>query len=263
MRTRQSHLANQKKLKDMRVTLDSLYQNADQLGQASEFLEPSTNTALSHEIADFFAKLTTILKAQEQVEELAKKPSAVKSTQKAIYQLERYLNTVEPMGYSLLRRVDSITGGITSDESNPKIATSNSPGKDSVVAVPDRIALNPQRHPSIEMAYRRPSWFCEPAYQRRASNDGLADIHSYFALQNYSSSSSGSSSSDLSEHSHQPQSSSHSHHTSSSGGGFWGSSNSSKSDHSSGSSSDGGGSWSSSSDSSGSSGSSSDGGGSW
>jgi len=154
--------------------------------------------------------------------------------------MERYLNTVEPMGYSLLRRVDSITGGITSDESNPKIATSNSPGKDSVVAVPDRIALNPQRHPSIEMAYRRPSWFCEPAYQRRASNDGLADIHSYFALQNYSSSSSGSSSSDLSEHSHQPQSSSHSHHTSSSGGGFWGSSNSSKSDHSSGSSSDGG-----------------------
>lgn len=66
--------ANKKKVKEMEPQLDQLYKKADELSQAAEFLHPSTNVDLAHEIADFFAKLETLQKAQTQVQNLMKNP---------------------------------------------------------------------------------------------------------------------------------------------------------------------------------------------
>jgi uncharacterized membrane protein YgcG len=275
---------NRYKWQELTPELDSLYRRADQLGEAADFLDTSSNVMLSHEIADFFAKLMTVQKSQAQVERLVRNLFRTNEARRALDQLRQYAEIMESTSANLLKRVNEATGGIESFEADSSIS---SPGG-APIAVPQsdsqREAISSQGANDAvlnlgfnrtKVIYRSPRWASDPAYHRQVDNDGLGDIARYLATTDRmqtvsygrpSLRQSGAVNSDSWRSS-----------SSSDGGGSWtssshssGSSARSPRSSSSSSSSDGGGSWgsdSSSSDSSSSSSdsssSSSDGGGSW
>jgi uncharacterized membrane protein YgcG len=244
---------NINRLRRLKPQFDSLYQEANQLGQAADYLDPVANLQLSHDIADFFAKLATVQKAQSQVEEMATSFFNAPAAGEALRHCERYLQIMKGSADKLLKRVNEKTGAVTTFEPDAKIEDKPRPSI-SELQIGSASGLGHDGSTVISTKYRAPSWMQQPAYARRENSRGLEDMRYYLLASDpltiaesrpfYGSSQSGQS---------QPRARGHSD-----GGGMWGSGSSSG-----GSYSDGGGSWGSSSSDSGSSSSGSDGGGSW
>lgn len=243
--------ANSVSFSSLKERLDRLYRKADELGEASSFIDFMRNERLSHEISDFFAQIETLESAYTQTEKLVRSWLAVGQAGDAIRKCSRYGDVLIRNAEDLLMRTNSITGVVSTYEPKAAIETGDKPPAE----VPSRPAANViQLRPNS--AYRVPIWVRD----RRVvpiNNNGLSDISYYFSEQS-SANSYSNSSSNPSEFAVESSKRS----IFSSGGGSWGGSSSSDS---SSSSSDGGGSWDSgsSSSSSDSSSSSSDGGGSW
>ena len=244
--------ANSGKFAGLRLKLDSLYKQADQLGEASSFIDFMKNERLSHEISDFFAQLETLETAFSQTEKLVRSPISVSKAGDAVNKCWRYANLLSDNATDLLRRTNAITGVVSTYE--PKSEITLPEEQRAVQSEPARIAPSNTIQLRPGAAYRVPVWVSN----RRiipASDSGLSDITYYFNQQS-SASSFGNFGGNSSPQTFAEESSKKS--IFSDGGGSWGSSSS----YDSGSSSDGGGSWDSGSSSS-DSGSSSDGGGSW
>lgn len=93
--------------------LNELYINADQLGQASEYIKPDENKELAYRIGVFFQKLSTLDSAKEEVDKLAKngKNSAnIDGLIKCLQMADVLLSESQ----HLSTQVNAITGGIDS-----------------------------------------------------------------------------------------------------------------------------------------------------
>jgi len=277
--TRGKQNSNHKQLKELIPDLDALYRRADQLGEAAEFLDPAKNETLSHEIADFFAKLTTVQKSQAQVEKLSTSMFKAFEAAKALERFRQYIEIMTATSTSLLKRLNALTGGINSYEADSTISVPvsgpDAKSADSRGSVKSKDSSNKAaaglNSVRANTAYRAPTWISEPAYSREVNDDGLLDISRFLAMSQIERATDRGA---IAQQSVFGRSHSHRRSDSSDGGQSWNSSNhshsrssSSDSSSSSSSSSDGGGSWDSSSSSSSSSdsssSSSSDGGGSW
>ncbi len=153
--------------------LDSLYADADQLGQAADFLQPDDDVVLAHKIADFFAQLVTLQRAQSQVETLiytgAMNPEPAVN---AMAQCGRYASILSIDAMALWKSVNVRTGKVASCEPNAKIGSGH------------RVAaFIPCDSNSAETLYHSPKWIAEPIYARRVDGNALANIYSYFAGQ--------------------------------------------------------------------------------
>lgn len=91
--------------------LNELYVNADQLGQASEYIKPDENKELAYRIGVFFQKLSTLDSAKDEVDKLAKngKTSAnIDGLIKCLQMADALLSESQ----HLSTQVNAITGGI-------------------------------------------------------------------------------------------------------------------------------------------------------
>lgn len=246
---------NKKQYGDLQIRMDSLFSKTDKLGQAADFLDSKTQSDLCHQIADYFAKITTLQNAQAQVEGLLKRGVGSNGQSfRAISRCRQYVGSMEILATDLLRRLEAATGTKHSYEPDGKIEVQQ---KAAPTDSPEQLQVSPSNKGATTDTGFRPQWTSDPAYVRSVDDDPLRSISTYVVERERATIPVG-----VYRHSSSSWSNSNSH--SSDGGGAWG--GSSSSDSGSSSSSDGGGSWDSSSsdsDSGSDSGSSSDGGGSW
>lgn len=98
--------------------LNSLYEDTDQLALACEYLELGKNLQLSHDIADFFAKLTTLQTARAEIERDLAQPLTPGSVSKQLDKCRRYTALLRSSAEDLLAEVNDCTGAVQSYEPN-------------------------------------------------------------------------------------------------------------------------------------------------
>ncbi len=256
----------------LRERINQLYGKADQLAQASDYVDSNNHPKLVHSISDFFAQLQTLEKAYEQTKQLFNTNHTVLDTKKAVAKCGRYIDVLTKNADSLIAETNKLTGVVTTYEPNASIELQSD------ISDEDKSSKRPAMAHDLSgkgntitlpsgRSFQTPSWVVLNNYSR-TSDDGLAAMSLYLdkqqrrdelaaiaatdyrindfpATRSYSSGFSSS-------HSHNSQTSS----SSSDAGSSW-----SSHDSSSSSFSDSGGSWDSGSSSDSSS--SSDAGGSW
>lgn len=131
----------------------SLYEKADQLGQASEYMNPSTNKELAQRVAAFFAKLTTLEKARAEIEHLEKRNKPWKAG-KGLEQCLRLTRSLVAEMDPLLEQVNRVTGSVETFPAAPREdAKRLLDGEESAPVLTVR-----------ETPYRQPVWVNDPVY---------------------------------------------------------------------------------------------------
>jgi len=146
--------------------LDVLYQKADQLGQAAEYMDAAANKELASRLSGFFVKVSTLIKAQDEVNTLKhnkKIDEAIRGVSGCI-KLARELNQEADQ---LLPQVNAITGGVESYASMPaKKEWEQKKERDSDMDNQDK--------------FYRPAWSRQPEYQPpmivNSPGGGLFDV---------------------------------------------------------------------------------------
>ncbi|MBK7749018.1 MAG: TPM domain-containing protein [Candidatus Obscuribacter sp.] len=178
--------------------LNELYINADQLGQASEYIKPDENKELAYRIGVFFQKLSTLDSAKEEVDKLAKngKSSAnIDGLIKCLQMADALLSESQ----HLSTQVNAITGGIDSQaearalvdkhdkEQKLLSAQKQESASDSEGENPGHILKVPQGEQAEKMParlfgtsrYYQPSWSTMDEYAHPIvvqSNGGLTNL---------------------------------------------------------------------------------------
>lgn len=146
--------------------LDALYQKADQLGQASEYMDAAANKELAARLSGFFVKVSTLIKAQDEVNTLKhnKKIDEANRGVSSCIKLARELNQEADQ---LLPQVNAITGGV-----------------ESYASMPAKKELEQKKEkdldPDTQDKFYRPSWSRQPEYQPpmivNSPGGGLFDV---------------------------------------------------------------------------------------
>ena len=123
--------------------LDALYQKADQLGQASEYMDAAANKELAAKLSGFFVKVSTLIKAQDQVQTL-KQQKKIDEANRGVYGCIKLARELDQQADQLLPEVNAITGGVESYASLPA-----------------------KKDPDLETQnkFHRPDWSRQPQYQ--------------------------------------------------------------------------------------------------
>jgi uncharacterized membrane protein YgcG len=148
-----------------------LYEQADQIGSASEYMKTADHPELAQRVALFFNKLTTFETAVREVEQLEKQ-NKVWEVRKAYQNLTRMIGLLMPEGAKLKEDVNAVTGGVETfkDPGDTRAAL----GLASAQADPGHILKLPENVFQSEH-YRRPSWSYQPAYYQ-PFDTGLAGM---------------------------------------------------------------------------------------
>lgn len=172
---------NKKLIAQFKERVGPLYEQADQIGAASEFLVTKTHPDLAQRIATFFNRLTTFETAVREAEQLDK--------QKKIYQVrDAYLNLIRmtgllmPEAAKLKEDLGAVTGevetfkpdtipGITEQAARQKAAEEEG----HVIRIPEKVYQSQN--------YRRPSWSYEPAYYQPVDS-GLGGLAAMMLMMN-------------------------------------------------------------------------------
>ena len=142
-----------------------LYEKADQIGAASEYLQDKDHPELAQRVAQFFNKLTTLEKAVNEVAVMEKR-NQVWQVRDGYLKLVRLVALLEPEADALKTDVNALTGGVETVPELPRNAPIESAAAQSdaqqKVTVPERFR--------DDMQYRRPDWTYQPAYSQPVDN---------------------------------------------------------------------------------------------
>lgn len=166
---------NKKLATEFEQRVSALYEQADQIGQGSEFLETKNNPELAQRIATFFNRMTALEQALNDVKKMEKE-NKVWRVRDGYLNLIRLLSLLTSEATALKAEVDAATGGVetykTSSPAQERIQMQHeisAADEGTRIPVPQRIER--------EMAYTRPSWSYEPAYYQPVDNGfGLMNV---------------------------------------------------------------------------------------
>jgi uncharacterized membrane protein YgcG len=178
---RQRAADNKKLSAQFRERVGPLYEQADQIGSASEYLVTAQHPELAQRIATFFNRLTTFETAVREAEQLEKT--------KKIYQVrDAYLNLIRmaglllPEAAQLREDLNAVTGGVETykPDVTPSLAEQAAQQKAAeeggqFIKIPEKVFQSQN--------YRRPSWSYEPAYYQPVDN-GLGGLASMMLMMN-------------------------------------------------------------------------------
>src|SRR5262249_39456526 len=102
---------NAKLAESFKQRVGPLYEKADQIGSASEYLPNKDQPELAQRVAQFFNKLTTLEKAVSEVASL-EKGNQVWQVRDGYLKLIRLVSLLEPEAESLRTDVNAVTGGV-------------------------------------------------------------------------------------------------------------------------------------------------------
>ncbi len=233
--------------------LGDLYQRADQLGQASEYMAPARNKDLALKITAYFEKLTALNKAEDEVEELTKANNFGRANNGLVNCLKLADQLTLEMD-ELLPAVNAITGGVDNTGENERLWLKKKEALENNLKMQEKVPVS-----QANSRYYRPTWSNEPQYAPPVYNNGSSLMNVMFLL-NQMNMNNGVDQMDWQMNHQMYRNQSYDNPGISDAGGSWGSSSSDSSSNDSGWGDSGG---SSSSDSGGDSGGGSDAGGSW
>lgn len=174
---------------ELKKRLDSLYQKADSIGQASEYLEPARNAELAKEVAIFFNRLGAISSAQTELDRL-ERSKGLGSALVNVRKLNKMVEMLEGDAAQLEKNVNEATGKIgTSDEAPELLAKKFEREAELAVAAEDqaeqqRLQIQNQQR-EMDERFRRPSWAFQPSYyQPVVVNDPWSGIRDMFMIMN-------------------------------------------------------------------------------
>jgi uncharacterized membrane protein YgcG len=150
---------NVKLANEFKEKIGPLYEKADQIGSASEYLPTEQNPELAQRVALFFNKLTTLEKAVSEISTLEKR-NQVWQVRDGYMKLMRSAEVLDGEADQLKKDVNALTGGVQTMPDLPKQppidATAYGERDKHKVTIPERFQQ--------EMQYRRPEWTYQPAY---------------------------------------------------------------------------------------------------
>jgi uncharacterized membrane protein YgcG len=148
-----------------------LYEKADQIGAASEYLKTEEHPEMAQRVAQFFNKLTTLEKAVSEVASM-EKHNQVWQVRDGYLKLMRLVALLEPEADALKTDVNALTGGVETvpelprnAQLEPMAARADDQQK---VTIPDRFR--------DDMQYRRPEWTYQPAYSAPPVGSGMSSL---------------------------------------------------------------------------------------
>lgn len=174
---------NKQLVEQFRQRVGPLYELADQIGGASEYLTPQKHGDLAQRVATFFNRLTTFEHAQKEAEQLAAKGAGGGQMRDAYLNLIRMIDLLMPEASQLKEDVGAVTGAVETfkADATPSLtqqadevaarergrATEDGGG---YIQIPDKVYQSQN--------WRRPSWSYEPAYYQPVDNGmgGLASM---------------------------------------------------------------------------------------
>jgi uncharacterized membrane protein YgcG len=138
-----------------------LYERADQIGQASEYLATDKNPELATRVATFFNRLTMLEEARKEVDTLEKKKQIYKVGD-AYNKSLRLVQLLEPEAENLRKELNSVTGGVEnvpSIDPTPEQILGEDPGQR--IKIPQHLQQGEQVG---QYQFRRPAWSMQPQY---------------------------------------------------------------------------------------------------
>jgi uncharacterized membrane protein YgcG len=173
---------------ELKKELDALYQKADSIGQASEYLNPDTNAELAKDVATFFNRLAAISSAQRELDRLERSGN-LGSALVNVRKVEKMVEMLDDDASQLEQKVNAATGKIGNDESPEAVAKKFEREAELAVAKEDeaeqrRIQLKNQER-EMEERFRRPTWAYQPSYYQPATvSDPWSGIRDMFLIMN-------------------------------------------------------------------------------
>jgi len=156
---------NKRLLEKLSEQLNLLYQQADQIGQASEYLDRDKFAELAAQVASFFNQLTILDKARSEVD-LLQKQRRVWKVGDGLLKCLRLSEFLEGQAEPLLSQINSVTGGV---DRKPAALQAEKAMQEIAADAPRTISI-----PQAER-FRRPAWTLEPVYAPGPSVMGGAD----------------------------------------------------------------------------------------
>ncbi len=157
--------------------LGDLYQRADQLGQASEYMDPTKNKELALKITAFFEKIAALNKAEDEVEELTKGNNFSGANRGLVNCLKLADQLILEMD-DLLPAVNAITGGVDNTGEAERLILKKKEAAEHTFKMQEK----PLRQPQMVSRYYRPSWSNEPQYAPPVYNNGSSLMDVMFLL---------------------------------------------------------------------------------
>lgn len=188
---RNKRISNQsQKLFDaVKLRLATLYERADLIGQAAEFLKPTDNADLAKDVAEFFNRVGALSATQNKLEAMKRKGNLSESYEQ-LRKMEKMLDLLEPESDKLLASVNLATGGSARISESPE-AVALKFERDAELAVQkDKDREEMQQNAEIrrrneEERFRRPSWSYEPTYyQPIVHSDPWASLSNWMVMLN-------------------------------------------------------------------------------
>ncbi len=168
---RKSRIAgqSQKMFEKLKIRLASLYERADGIGQAAEYLNPNENGELAKEVADFFNRVGALSATQNKLEAMKKKGNLSESYDQ-LRKIEKMVDVLEPESDKLLSAVSVATGGHAQIAESPEAVALKferqaelavQKDKDEEAREEELAQIQRRRE---EDRFRRPAWSYEPTY---------------------------------------------------------------------------------------------------
>ncbi len=158
--------------------LGDLYKRADQLGQASEYMDPTKNKELALKITAFFEKITALNKAEDEVEELTKGNNFGGANRGLVNCLKLADQLILEMD-DLLPAVNAITGGVDNTGEAERLILKKKEAAEQSLKMQEKISVPQQQ---MSGRYYRPTWSNEPQYAPPVYNNGSSLMDVMFLL---------------------------------------------------------------------------------
>lgn len=163
---RQRKEDNKKLAKQFEERVSPLYEKADQIGSASEFLANEGQSDLKQRVATFFNRMTAFEKAVTEVKQFEKQ-GKIWDVRDGYLKLLKMLGLMLPEVEKLRTDLNAVTGGVETfkPDETPLVADTADGG---TIKIPERVEQT--------VNYRRPQWTYDQAYYQPVDSgmSGLA-----------------------------------------------------------------------------------------
>lgn len=163
--------SNKQMRKELEEKSSSLYQIADQLGQASEYLPRENHAELAQKVAEFFSKLNAVEQAKRELEIMERK-GKTQEVRDGLLKIHKVVDLLKAEGKELTPKVSALTGGVQSSFA-PVIEDAGSIIKISETEKQRQLdedakvrvaARQDQAQSPANQHYYTPTWMAEPMY---------------------------------------------------------------------------------------------------
>lgn len=156
--------SNQMMKKELEEKSSLLYQIADQLGQASEYLPREKQPELAQKIAEFFSKLNAVEQAKRELE-MMERQGKTSQVRDGLLKIHKVVDVLREDAKQLLPEVNALTGGVQSfsptDDQADRILKDSETDRQRDLDEGVRLRV-PQR--GAGQHYYTPTWMAEPMY---------------------------------------------------------------------------------------------------